>query len=311
MEQYFENYASLEQQRWMVSDEPRTTAFAHAIAEVVKPGDVVIDVGAGTGLLSILAAKAGARRVIAVERSAMAEHARALIAHNGVQDVVEVFEGNGDDLVLDEKADVIVSEWLGHMAYVENMFDVVRNVRDAHLKPDGIMLPSSVKLHLAPVDAAEGFHEHGAGYWEKAAVHGIDFSCFTKRELDQGLPKRLMVPRDVMLGPGEVFHDLETKSAIAGSEWRRSNIEVEIKRAGTLNGFVGWFSTQLSPNIVLDTSPRHPTTHWEQNLFPFPPRKVEVGDKIKVAVRYDGMEEFRMIEITLEVGKDRIRYLVD
>jgi type I protein arginine methyltransferase len=311
VEQYFENYASLEQQRWMVSDEPRTTAFAKAIAEVVKPGDVVIDVGAGTGLLSILAAKAGARRVVAVERSAMAEHARALIAHNGVQDIVEVFEGNGDDLVLGEKADVIVSEWLGHMAYVENMFDVVRNVRDAHLKPDGIMIPSSVKLHLAAVDAAEGFHEHGAGYWEKAAVHGIDFSCFTQRELDQGLPKRLTFPADLMLGPGTCFHRLQTRPAIAGEEWRRSNIEVEIERDGTLNGFVGWFSALLSPSVVLNTSPRHPTTHWEHNLFPFLPTKVKAGDKVKVAVRFDGLEEFRMIELTLEVNGESISYVLD
>ncbi len=94
MERYFLQYASLEQQRWMISDEARTTAFAHAIAESVKPGDVVIDVGAGTGILSLFAARAGARRVIAVERSGMAELARELIAHNGMQEQVEVFVGD-------------------------------------------------------------------------------------------------------------------------------------------------------------------------------------------------------------------------
>jgi protein arginine N-methyltransferase 1 len=311
VEQYFVNYASLEQQRWMVSDEPRTTAFAHAIAEVVKPGDVVIDVGAGTGLLSILAAKAGARRVVAVERSGMARLARELITHNGVQDVVEVFEGNGHDLELDEQADVIVSEWLGHMAYVENMFDVVRHIRDAHLKPGGVMLPSSVDLFLAPIDADDLFRDHGPGFWQKDIIHGIDFSCFTRHELQQGVPKKLWVPEKFLLGPGASFHHLQTRPAKAGQEWSRSILELEITRSGTLNGFVGWFSSQLSPGVVLDTGPTHPTTHWEQTFFPFHPMEVRAGERVSVEIAFDGLESSRLVEVSLEARGEQIRYLVE
>lgn len=311
MEQYFLNYASLEQQRWMVSDETRTTAFANAIAEAVKPGDVVIDVGAGTGVLSLFAAKAGARRVIAVERSGMAEHARRLIAHNGLQDRVEVFQGDAHDLVLDEQADVIVSEWLGHMAYVENMLDVVIAVRRAHLKPEGIMLPSAVDVMLAPTDGGELFYEYGAGYWEKD-VHGIDFSCFVKSELDQGRSKRLALSDEILLAEGKSIHHLKTFAARPGDEWGRGEVEFTMERDGVLNGFMGWFSSQLSPSVVLDTSPSAPMTHWEQTFLPFHPIDVVAGQRVKVAYRMDDpWDGSRLMELSIAAGGHRVRFLVE
>lgn len=311
MDHYFVSYASLEQQRWMVSDESRTTAFAHAIAEAVKPGDVVIDVGAGTGVLSLLAAKAGARRVIAVERSSMAEHARRLIAHNNLQDRIEVFEGDAHDLVLDEKADLIVSEWIGHMAYVENMFDVVMAVRDAHLKTGGIMLPSAVDVMLAPTDAGDLFYEHGPGYWEKD-VHGIDFSCFVKSELEQGFSKKLELSDELLLADGKSLHHLETVPAQPGDEWGNGTVEFTIERDGVLNGFMGWFSSLLSPSVVLDTAPSAPRTHWEQTFFPFHPIDVVADQKVSVEYRMDSpWDHSRLMELTLEVGEHKIRFLVD
>ena len=78
MEYYFKRYGDLELQRRMVGDRPRTDAFAAAIAEVVRPGDAVLDVGTGTGILAMLAAKAGARKVYAVDQSDIADAAARL-----------------------------------------------------------------------------------------------------------------------------------------------------------------------------------------------------------------------------------------
>lgn len=311
MGNYYESYASLEQQRWMVADEVRTSAFAQAIAEVVKPGDVVIDVGAGTGVLSLLAAKAGARRVIAVERSTMAAHARQLVAHNGMADIVEVFESDAHDLVLDQQADVIVSEWLGRMAYVENMFDVVRVVRDAWLKPGGTMLPASVDLWLAPVDAGELHHDYGAGYWQRD-IHGIDFSCFTRTELDMGLAKRLVLPPEMLIGPAKRIHTLETVDARPGDEWSSGKVVLDIRQEGLLSGFVGWFTTQLSPGVSLDTGPLAPPTHWEQSLLPFHPIEVQPGDE--VAVEFWIAEPYAdsgLMEVTLKARGEKICYVLE
>jgi len=311
MEQYFVNYASLEQQRWMVADKTRTLAFAQAIAEVVRPGDVVIDVGAGTGILSILAAKAGARKVIAVERSNMAHCALELIERNGLKDQIEVFHGNAHDLKLDEPADVIVSEWLGHMAYVEDMFRSVIHVRDAWLKPGGKLIPSSVDVLLAPVDDSEFYLEHGPGFWQKQNILDIDFSCFTKKELQMGHANQLDVPNEFLLAPGKAIHHLQTDIARHGDEWGAGTVEYKIQRDGTLNGFVGWFSTQLSPHVILDTAPHCPKTHWHQTYFPFHPMPVKAGQTILLDFHMD--EPFkgsRLMEMVLRVEQHQIRYVV-
>ena len=312
MEQYFVNYASLEQQRWMVSDRPRTDAFAAAIKEVVKPGDVVIDVGAGTGVLSILAAKAGARRVIGVEKSGMAQYAKELIEQNKLSDRIEIFHGAAENLKIDESADVIISEWLGHMAFVENMFQSVKHVRDIYLKPDGIMLPSSVNLFLAPIDNQDLFYDCGPGFWQKKNIHEINFSHLTERELQMGHSSKLKIPDNFLLSDGVSIKKFKTDIAKSGDEWGGDFVDFIIQRDGELNGFVGWFSTELSKNITLDTSPKHPTTHWEQTYFPFHPIKVKAGQKIRVDYYMnDPFEGSRMMEVTLRADKYEIKYLVD
>jgi SAM-dependent methyltransferase len=312
MEQYFLNYANLEQQRWMVADRTRTDAFAKAIAETVQPGDVVIDVGAGTGILSLFAAKAGAKRVIGVERSDMAILARKLIQRNGFSDRVEIFHGNASDLKLDEPADVIISEWLGHLAYVEGMLRSVINVRDAYLKPNGILLPANVDVMFAPIDDRHLYHEHGPGFWEKDDIHGIDFAFLTQKELNMGHTNQLHVPNKFLLAPGASIHHLDTAAACLGDQWCSGVVEYEIQRDAILNGFVGWFKTRLSSNVYLDTAPHCPRTHWQQTYFPYHPETVTAGQVLRL--EYQMMEPLaaeRLMNVILRVGRHEINYIVE
>ena len=103
-------YAEIEVHRTMICDRVRTDAFRRAIESVVRPGDVVLDVGAGTGILSLFAAKAGAARVYAVEQTTVAVLARELATANAVGDVVQVIQGDVMDVELPEQVDVIVSD---------------------------------------------------------------------------------------------------------------------------------------------------------------------------------------------------------
>ncbi len=93
-------YAEIEVHRTMICDRVRTEAFRHAIDSVVRPGDVVLDVGAGSGILSMFAARAGAARVYAVERTTVAVMAQELAAANGFADVIEVIQGDVMDIEL-------------------------------------------------------------------------------------------------------------------------------------------------------------------------------------------------------------------
>ncbi|MBA0719251.1 hypothetical protein Golax_006948 [Gossypium laxum] len=97
----------------------------------------VLDVGTGSGILAIWSAQAGARKVYAVEATKMSEHARTLVQANNLQDIVEVIEGSMEEVVLPEKVDVIISEWMGYFLLRESMFDSVICARDRWLKPSG------------------------------------------------------------------------------------------------------------------------------------------------------------------------------
>ena len=114
----------------MLQDEVRCKAFRDALFEVVTPDSVVLDIGAGTGILSIFAAQAGAEKVYAVERTPVAQAAREIIESNGLSDRITVIQGEMESLELPEKVDVIVSEWLGGYGVDENLLPIVIQARD-------------------------------------------------------------------------------------------------------------------------------------------------------------------------------------
>ncbi len=145
-------YAELEVHRTMICDRVRTEAFRHAIESVVRPGDVVLDVGAGSGILSLFAARAGAACVYAVERTTVAAVAQGLAAANGVAEIVQVFHGDVMEIELPGRVDVIVSEWLGGFGIDEGMLGPVIAARDRWLKPGGVMIPRLVTAWAALVD---------------------------------------------------------------------------------------------------------------------------------------------------------------
>ena len=153
-------YAEFEVHRTMICDRVRTEAFRRAIDAVVRPGDIVLDVGAGSGILSVFAARAGAARVYAVERTTIAVVAHELAAANGVADTVRVIQGEVEDVELPERVDVIVSEWLGGFGIDEGMLAPVITARDRWLEPGGVMIPRSVTaltaLGARPLSRGDG-----------------------------------------------------------------------------------------------------------------------------------------------------------
>jgi len=137
----------------MLEDHTRTGAYSAAIlgsARACFEGKTVLDVGAGSGILSIFAARAGAKKVFAVEATPMAVHARTLIRHNKLDHIIEVMQGTVESIKLPEKVDVIISEWMGYLLLRESMLDSVLAARDAWLKPGGSLWPSHARLLLAP-----------------------------------------------------------------------------------------------------------------------------------------------------------------
>lgn len=307
-------YGDIELQRRMVSDRPRTDAFAAAICEVVQPGDVVLDVGAGTGVLAMLAAKAGAQRVYAIDLTDIADVATDLVKANGLSDLIDVFRGQARELQLDQKVDVIISEWLGNAVFTEGMLPAVLDARDHNLKPGGCMLPSKVKVLIAPLDEPILYNSEGPGFW-RAPIHDLDFSSLQEAELSQGRAIQIRVEPAAVLAPGQTILELDVLTASAEDAWSECQLEFIPVRDGVLNGFCLWFEAELSPSVMLDTGPYSPETHWAQTYLSFWPRPVRAGERVEVNVAFsydpDPAAVHRYVELTLGVGEHELTCVID
>ncbi len=314
MDNYLKSYGDIEMQRRMVSDRSRTNAFAAAIREVVQPGDVVLDVGTGTGILAMFAAKAGARKVYGIDATDIAEVATELVKTNGLSDQIQILHGRAGELQLDHKVDLIISEWLGNAAFAEGMLHAVLDARDRNLTPTGRMLPSKVRVLIAPLDEPILYNTEGPGFWRER-IHDLDFSSLQERELSQGRTMQIRVEPAAVLASGQALLELDLLTASAEDVWSEGQLEFVPVRDGVLNGFCVWFEAELSRSVILDTGPFRPETHWAQTYMPFSPRPVRAGERVEVSVNFsydpDPATVCRYVDLRLGVGEHELSYLID
>lgn len=271
-------YGSLEIHRTMLRDAVRNEAYRAALEEAVQPGDVVLDVGAGTGLLSLLAAQAGAAHVYAVERASVASLAVDLAARNGMADRITVFRGDIERVRLPSRVDVIVSEWLGVYAVDENLLAPVLTARDRWLAPGGRLLPDRVVSWLAPVwvEPVE---------YLRSAPYGLDLgpiALAARHEI--AWPRRGLAPEAMAAAalPLWTIH-LDRFPAWQARLPFRSVLAFEIEEAGPVNALGAWFEAGFGESVSLSNAPWAPRTHWNQFVFPLERRyDVEPGDRIDV-----------------------------
>lgn len=271
----------------MLRDRVRTEAFRDALEAAVRPGDVVLDVGSGSGILSLFAARAGAARVYAVEQTSIAELARELIASNGLSEVVEVIQGDIGEIDLPEKVDVLVSEWLGGFGIDEGMLVPVVTARDRWLKPDGLMIPAGVDAWTALVEDA---YLTETLAFLRSGPYGVELSGLVVRTVNEIFysgPERHLAPSDVRSKPAKLW---TTDAARISLEDARAPHEAEIglhiDEPGLANALGLWFTTELHPGTTLATGPGRPPTHWGMTTAPLrAPIELDPGSVVRARVR--------------------------
>ncbi|EIW81556.1 S-adenosyl-L-methionine-dependent methyltransferase [Coniophora puteana RWD-64-598 SS2] len=179
---YFESYAANDIHAVMIQDKVRTSTYASFILQnpMLFRDAIVLDVGCGTGILSLFAARGGARHVYAVDASGVAEKAKAIVKENKLEDKITVIHGKVEDITLPngvDKVDIIISEWMGYALLYESMLDSVLRARDRFLKPGGVLAPSQAHMALALCEGSEIWKER-IGFW--GDVYGFDLSEMAK-----------------------------------------------------------------------------------------------------------------------------------
>ncbi|KAM7487941.1 hypothetical protein LguiB_025425 [Lonicera macranthoides] len=370
---YFQSYSH---------DRVRTETYRNAILQHQNfiTGKVVVDVGCGTGILSIFCAQAGAKRVYAVDASEIALQANEVVKANNLSDTVIVLHGRvevgfhdqanmkllaneievGDlkipskivfellslsyvdevDVVIDEKVDVIISEWMGYMLLYESMLGSVITARDRWLKPGGLILPSTATLYMAPVTHPDRYTE-SIDFWRN--VYGIDMSAMlplAKQCAFEEPSVETITGENVLTWPHVVkqvdcytitIHELESVT---------TRFKFQSMMRAPFHGFAFWFDVEFSgpvifpvnsdapssvngssshnqptdgnnqrkkranPNeaLVLSTAPEDPPTHWQQTLIYFyDPIEVEQDQLIEGSVTLSqSRENRRFMNIHLE-----------
>ena len=271
---YFHYYGQLLHQQNMLQDYVRTGTYYAAVLENRADfvGRVVIDVGAGSGILSLFAAQAGAKHVYAVEASEMAEYARKLVAGNPILGQrITVIKGKVEDVELPEKADILISEPMGTLLVNERMLESYVIARDRFLTPNGKMFPTVGRIHMAPFSDEYLFVEiaNKALFWRQQNYYGVDLTPLHGTAF-QGYFSQPVVdafdPRLLIAAP--MFHVLDFTKI---KEEELYEIDIPLRFTATvgarLHGLACWFDVLFNGSTArrwLTTAPGSPTTHWYQ-----------------------------------------------
>merc|ERR1740139_1895433 len=268
----------------MLKDRVRTEAYMNAIYnnKHLFRDKVVLDVGCGTGILSMFAAKAGARRVIGIDCAAIIHQAREIVAANGLSDVVTLVQGRVEDVVLPdgiEQVDIIISEWMGYFLLYESMLDTVLIARDKWLTRGGLLFPDKASLFLVAIEDAD-YKREKMDFWDN--VYGFDMSCV----------KRLAMQEPVV--------DVCDAEQICTSASCVLSIDLATVSLEDLA-----FSACHKP-VMLSTSPRAPYTHWKQTvLYLDEVLVVNAGESLEGEIRVCRNEKNpRDVDIHLQLALD-------
>lgn len=282
------NFAGLAEHEEMLSDTVRVQAYHRGIRSNVRPGDVVVDLGTGTGLLAFMASRAGAKKVYAVEHSDFIEVAREIGRHNGFTNI-EFVQANSREFTPPEPVDIVLHEQMGDELFNENMVENLLDVRDRFLRPGGRILPSRFRLFIEPVTLHESMRVRR--FWNIGLPDAIDLlpmreSPITAR-YDTGRNEQ------VWLRPGSVAatfgmpapvveFDLDT---LAGTSALPTDIAIErIASADMIvDGTCIWFEAQFDDTTTLSTSPLGPLTSWGNRLYRLD-REFAKGERLRIDV---------------------------
>jgi protein arginine N-methyltransferase 1 len=290
-----QNFAGLEAHEEMLSDRVRVDAYHRGIQRTVQAGDVVLDLGTGTGLLAFMASRAGAKKVYALEHSDFIDVAREIANHNGFTNI-EFIRANSRDWTPPELIDVVLHEQMGDELFNENMLENVLDLRDRALAPGGRILPARFRLFIEPVSIRDDMRIRR--FWNIDLPDGIDLSgtehSSVAARFDTGRNEQFWLrPHSVEATVGEpqpiMEFDLHTLVSLDALPTRHT-IERTASTDTIIDGCCIWFEACFDDDTMLSTSPMSPVTSWGNRVFRLD-QEIARGETLRLDVRLGELVE--------------------
>ena len=282
------NFAGISHHEEMLSDRVRVDAYHRGIQRNVAPGDVVLDLGTGTGLLAFLASRAGASKVYAVEHSDFIEVACEIGRLNGFTNI-EFVQANSREFTPPEPIDVVLHEQMGDELFNENMLENLLDLRGRVLAPAGRILPARFRLFVEPVSLrpemrVRRFHniELPDGIDLSAMEHSVAMAPYETDRFGQFWARPGSVAATVGTPQPVIEFDLATLEAPEALP-RRHDIERVATADVIVDGVCVWFEAQFDDDTTLTTSPLATNTSWGNRMFRLD-REIHQGETLAVHI---------------------------
>ncbi|CAH0550032.1 unnamed protein product [Brassicogethes aeneus] len=269
---YFDSYAHFGIHEEMLKDEVRTLTYRNSMYhnKHLFAGKVVMDIGCGTGILSMFAAKAGAKRVLAVECSNIVDYAKQIIEANHLDHIITIVKGKVEEISLPEGidgVDIIISEWMGYCLFYESMLDTVLFARDKWLKPDGLLFPDRCSLFVTAIEDRQ-YKDEKINWWDD--VYGFDMSSIRKVAISEPLVD-VVDPKQVVTTPA-LIKEVDLYTVTKKDLEFAAPFTLTVRRNDYVQALVTYFNvefTKCHKRIGFTTAPDAPYTHWKQTVFYF------------------------------------------
>lgn len=278
----------IEYHRTLIADKVRNEAFHKALSRVVKKGETTVaDIGAGTGLLGLMASKLGAREVHLYEAAEVAGVAQQVLKANKARGC-QLMPCHSTEMQDPERVDVVVSETLGNYAFEENIIDTLNDARRRYLKDGGIIIPARITQMVAPVVSGRIHAE--LTEWDRVG-HGLELAPARVMSLNN-VYVRTLKPEELLEGGKSAHTWDEVDFRFDNRASRKGEASWTMPSAATVYGFAYWWTAELVPGVTLSTGPGAPKTHWEQLYFPLlEPVAAKKGESLMLSLRSRSSEE--------------------
>lgn len=278
----------IEYHRTLIADKVRNEAFRKALKSVIAPGKTsVADIGAGTGLLGLMASKLGAREVLLFETAEVAGVAAKVLKANRAKNC-QLYACHSTEFQNPPRVDVVISETLGNYALEENIIATLHDARTRFLRDGGTIIPSRISQYVVPVVGPRIDTELRA--WSRVG-HGLDLEVAQVMSLNNAYV-RLLKPAELLGGGSEakIWDSVELGQEKRAN--RKGEASWSVNQPTIVYGLALWWVALLAPGIELSTAPDAPRTHWEQLYFPFlTPINLQPGESLLASLRSQSSED--------------------